>query len=60
MTKFNLKCKKCGDRFEPTKEEREMYEDGDAILPAICDDCFSLQESAQDEYYQFSDADNGL
>lgn len=58
--KFNLHCKSCGEKFEPTKQEREMWEDGDSTLPNECNECFSMREDSAGEMYEHSDADPGL
>ncbi len=60
--KLNLICKHCGDHFEPTKEEIQLHEDGETgALPNVCDECFGmLEENAQGDYYEHSDADSGL
>lgn len=47
------KCKNCGDDYTPTEEEN--------FETKICDECFEMQEtSQQEEIPTFSDADNGL
>jgi len=60
MRKFNLVCKCCGGKFEPTREECELWEDGYSPLPRECDDCFNMRESSAPESFQFFDSDSGL
>lgn len=58
---MELQCKHCGCYFIPSKEDQELYENGECEPSFICDDCFDDQEfSEQFEGYQHSDADNGL
>lgn len=60
MKPIFIKCKSCGEKFLPTKEETELHNDGYADLPDKCDECFSMQENSVPEYESISDADSGL
>ncbi len=52
------KCKKCGDIFSLTVEEKSMVNNGEIQMPNICDECSDMD--TQEEIYEFSDADSGL
>ncbi len=46
-------CKNCGDKYTPDEDE--------AVETELCEECFlMLENSQQEEMYDFSDADNGL
>ncbi len=57
---MKAKCKHCGESFEPTKEDQELYEEGYCDRPDCCSDCFTMTENTDFEYEQHSDADPGL
>ena len=52
-------CIHCGDKFDPSEEEKANFEEGTADLPRICDDCFAML-SQPFQVDEFSDADPGL
>jgi hypothetical protein len=58
---MNFKCRHCGEDFKASKEEMALYQEGYALAPEFCDDCFRFVNSPSDlEYEQYSDADPGL
>lgn len=54
-----LTCKRCGDKFKPTKEEIELHDNGHTGWPELCDDCYQNFNDAMDDISPL-DADNGL
>lgn len=58
---MKARCKHCGEKFELTKEEKELHSDGFIELPNCCEECAFMQEDSMylDEQ-NFSDADSGL
>lgn len=55
-----IRCKHCGEKFLPTKEEIDLHADGYAPLQEECEECFAMAENSFPEVELPSDTDNGL
>lgn len=53
-------CKHCGSEFTISKYDAADIEEGFCSAPETCDECFEMQESANEHIDEFSDADPGL
>lgn len=57
---MKTKCRVCGDTFTVSKETEELVEDGEIMIPEICDECLEDMNhdlSIEPEYF---DCDPGL
>lgn len=42
MSKHTFTCHKCHELFNPSKEEIELWLDGETQKPDMCDECFTM------------------